>query len=183
MNPIDPFGSFKGLTKLQSLKIDEILLQGTRRADISRKPYHLLHPEDNLAASLVNLHIYGLEPKNVDLDFMVAKASGLGLECLELSLHMEKTTFSLEPRMTFELTAEQRQTYMEQVELMSARNIELRVWRQGDKFAEKLLFAPGFAVPWPQWKDINKRYWSEADREAYKAHKRARRYCTMSQTT
>lgn len=92
MEAIDHFGSFKGLSKLRSLKIDILLLTGTLRADLWGKPNHLHHPADNLPASLVNLHICSLEPSHLDLDFIVSKASDLNIQGLELSISWRTTT-------------------------------------------------------------------------------------------
>jgi hypothetical protein len=66
------------------------------------------------------------------------------------------------------LTVGQHQFWVKQVESMSAHNIELRIWRQEVQYAEKMLFAPGFADPWPQWRDVDMEHWSETDQQAYK---------------
>jgi len=44
---------------------------------------------------------------------------------------------------------------------------ELLVWRQEGYFTEKLLFAPGFAESWPQWKDVDQKHWCLYDRLVY----------------
>lgn len=57
--------------------------------------------------------------------------------------------------------------FIEAVTEMSVAGIDLRIWQQAGRFAEKLFFAPGFVEPWPQWKDVNIEYWCDEDKEVY----------------
>ncbi|KAH3941643.1 hypothetical protein HBH53_199270 [Parastagonospora nodorum] len=139
-----PFGKFKGLSKLKSLKVDFNLL--CDKADLENL-YGLLHePTEFLPASLSDLHISGLSPDHFAHDYIIQKVTrDLQLSRIDLSIIMR--WWKLDGRMST-----RGEKY---VNKLAKADEEMRIWLQGCHFAEKMLFARYFTMPWPQWGDID----------------------------
>ncbi|KAF2833105.1 hypothetical protein CC86DRAFT_376336 [Ophiobolus disseminans] len=149
------FGSLKDLDKLWSM---ELLIEGN-------DAYHLNEPRVDLPASLTDFHISNLIPGHWAMGHILEVARDLGLRRLELSICMENVWSGVME--TRELGLHKRNYFTNAVSGLSVAGSEMRVWRQEGLFAEKLLFAPGFTEPWPQWKDVDMECWCEADHVAY----------------
>ncbi|KAH4913403.1 hypothetical protein HBI56_196730 [Parastagonospora nodorum] len=129
-----PFEKFKGLSKLKSLKVDFDLL--CDNAD-PENVYGILHePTESLPASLSDLHISGLSPHRFAHD------------------HIQKRQ-RREVVSTFELERSEGEHFESSVYKLAKAGDEMRIWLQGGHFAEKMLFARYFTMPWPQWGDTD----------------------------
>jgi hypothetical protein len=65
-----------------------------------------------------------------------------------------------------------RKAFRHVVQTLAQADIRLKVWRHKGRFAQKkLLYAPDYAVPWPHWSDVDRRFWSEHVLEMFRYRK------------
>lgn len=152
-------GSFKGLSKLRSLKVDFDLIR--QRKDC----VHIEQAHEFLPNSLEVLHICDLTPGHYGTWVITDAAPQLNIPRLELSIRMEHwNVYSNNEIETKKLIGRERNSSQRRVSALAAAGIELRIWRQKGRFPAKLLFAPGFEELWPQWDDVDMKYWCDHDR-------------------
>ncbi|KAH4016345.1 hypothetical protein HBI81_194560 [Parastagonospora nodorum] len=143
-----PFGKFKGLSKL---KTDP------------ENVYCLLRElTESLPASLSDLHISGLSPDHFAHDYIQKVARDQHLPRIDLSIIMKWWTLDgrderqrRELVSTFELERSDGEHFESSVYKLAKAGIEMLIWLQGGHFAEKMLFARYFTMPWPQWGDTD----------------------------
>lgn len=175
---LKPFGSFKALSKLKHLAVDYELITSQSHGH-DHYPDHLVNPHAFLPDSLKMLHLTDVHHALLDrlcdryakfstgrssaLPFVSGLFSTFALEHFNMHINME--FWGDDEDGTSELEKSTRKFLRVMVEELDRMGTEMRVWRQGGRLPERLLMAPGFAVPWPYWGDVDQGHWCKKDRE------------------